>query len=132
MKKLTKNELEKNLIILKTTLKDFDKKNFYNISFINTDALYSHLENNNQSSTSIKLIMKNIEQYLPLKIFADVEVLDLFEYTICSDNPQEINSLKNIFYKKAVIRFLYLISGVETKEQWNEIVTACEQMRKMI
>lgn len=131
MNKLTKNELKNRLEILKKILQNFDKEKFYNISFINIESFYSYLDIYNDTDYSMEEIMDSIDAYIPLKTFADYELIEILENGLCCENIDELKYFKTIFYKKAIIRFLYLISKANTKEQWKEILIACENMRKM-
>lgn len=131
MDKLTKNQLKERLEILRQILLEYEKDKFYNISFINIDAFYSHLEIYNKTDFSVKHIMDSIDKYIPLKRLADMELIDIFESGICCENLDELNYFKTIFYKKAVLKFLDLIKKAKTNEEWIEILKACENIRKM-
>lgn len=132
MKKLTKNQLKERLQILREILKSFDKEKFYNISFINIEAFYTHLDEYNQSEYSVKEIIESIDSYIPLKTLAENELIELLEAGLCCNNLDELNYFKTIFYKKSILKFLYLISKADTTKQWKEILIACENIRKTI
>ena len=131
MENLTESELKERLQILKEILKDFDINKIYNVSFINIDAFYSYLDKYNNTPYSIKKIILSIDKYIPLKSLADYELMDILENGLNCDTIEELNYFRTIFYKKALIRFLYLIKKANTKEKWAEILTACENIRKM-
>ena len=129
MKKITKKQLKKYLEILKNILENFEKNKFYNISFININSFYSHLEIYNNQNISIKKIMKNIEKYIPLNTF-NIELIRIYNCGLNSEFLDEIHYFKTIFYKKAILEFFDLILKANTKEKWDLILNSCENIRK--
>ncbi len=129
MKKISKYELKKRLQILKNILNNYDKQNFYNISFINIEAFCSHLESYNNSPYKVFDIISSIDKYIPLKKLYDTDLMQNFYAGLNCNTIEEIKHFKTIFYKKAVLKFFYLITIAKTKKQWDEILNCCEDIR---
>lgn len=128
MKKLTKNQLEEYLKILKNILNNFEKEKFYNVRFININSFYSHLEIYNNQNISIKELMQNIEKYIPLNTL-NIELIRVYNCGLNSEFLDEINYFKTIFYKKAMLEFFNLVLKANSKKRWQLILNSCENIR---
>lgn len=126
---LTENELKINLLALKEKLNKIEINPIKNILFFNLESYYSYLDEYYYSSTSLAHIMKILEPYIPLALCMDTTGYELLMNAAESDNAEEINKIKNEFYKKAVFKFFEELKKANTEEELDYIFNLCNNLR---
>lgn len=128
---LTENELRINLYALKKILNKIELNPIKNVLFFNLDSYYILLENFYDTSLSLAHIMKILEPYVPLSLCIDAQSCKLLMNAAQSENTQEIEKIKNDFYRKAVLEFLYKLKNSSSENEIDYIFNLCNNLRIM-
>lgn len=129
MENIKENELKELLEDLKKCLQSFDYSSIDNVIFLNVDAFYSYADKFcKDKDKTVSLIMNKLEPYIPLTLFADTEIINLFITAGLSECDKELKALEERFYKKARVEFMDMIRRADTEDKWNYIVELCKTM----
>lgn len=132
MKKLSKRQLEKQLIILKSILNCFDFSKFYNVEFINIETLYFYIDFYNKTPFKIKEIIHSIDSYIPLDFLSDNNLIFNYKSALYSENIANFKIFKSIFEKNAIKNFLILIDNANCPNSFNNILNICVQFKNLV
>ncbi len=132
-KLISHNDLKNALLDFRDILGNFDFSALRNVTFINSDAFISYVENveNNPFKKQYELLNKKLDIIQPYLPFSNAERASQFLKAISqAKSPEMSQQVKADFTQKLRSDFIELSRTLTSLEQWEQLLDACEEIRQ--
>lgn len=129
---LTKEELAYHLSLFREILTNFDFSEIKNIRFFNLESFYHYMNHvpNNPFKRQYEALEEQLDYIQPYLPFVSEERADEFLKELSGAvTEKESRKIKEAYTKKLRIDFISVARVATTKEEWENIMDACEQIR---
>ncbi len=130
---LTKQELENYILDFRAILAHFDYSSLKNVTFLNLDAFYAYMDNvkGNPFECQYNALQEKLDYIQPyLPFTSGKRASEFMDALNNAANDEEINSIKKFFTKKLRDDFIAFTRCATTDDQWEHIISTCEQIRQ--
>ncbi len=129
---LTKQQLENQLHYFRHILSSFDYSSIQNVRFFNLESFFSYMdtiENNPfaKQYDELQEILDTLQSYLPF--VSSKRAKDFLNALSTSSDDQEVAKIKCDYTQKLRQDFINLARTITTDEEWQRIITICEEIR---
>lgn len=131
-KLLSTQELANHIMNLRNILGNFDYSSIKNIRFFNLDSFLSYMDNveDNPFKKQYAALQEELDYLQPYLPFVSAERAGEFLTSMAkAKDDDEVTSIKQDYTQKLRTDFINLARTSTTDDQWQSIVSTCEEIR---
>lgn len=116
-----KNQHKLNFLLFKKILNQLNTIYLYNLYFFDTSSFLDYLDYTNNFNFNTKNLLNNIQNFIPLNLYADDDIYTLFNNGLNSLDINKISKIKIQLQEKSKADLITFIYKLNTKQDINNL-----------